>query len=370
MPFSTPGIYSFGTAPPTIFELEARSRARLGRLEDDDHLRKLASAAGLLLVHIFLLNTLRQLLAISDLRRADIGVDFIGTPQNIDLDVEMQLAHALEDRLAGFLIGRNAEGRILRRELRQSDTELFLVGLRLRLDRDLDDRIGKFHPLQNHRLVLIAERVAGAGILEARERNNVAGIGFLDVFAIVGVHQQHAADALALVLGRVDHSRAQFDLARIDARESQRADKRIIHDLEGKHGERLVIAGDADHFLASVGIDALDGFAVERRWQIIDDGIEQRLHALVLERGTAEDRNERNMPHRFADESLKRRLVRLGAVEIGTHHIVIELDCRIRSDCGDSSPPALSARREFPRHDIWRRGPRLPRRRLSSARDQ
>jgi hypothetical protein len=29
-------------------------------------------------------------------------------------------------------------------------------------------------------------------------RDDVAGIGFLDVLAAVGVHQQHAADALAL----------------------------------------------------------------------------------------------------------------------------------------------------------------------------
>ena len=46
----------------------------------------------------------------------------------------------------------------------------------------------------------IAQRVAGAGVLQAGERDDVAGVGFLDVLAVVGVHQQHAADALALVL--------------------------------------------------------------------------------------------------------------------------------------------------------------------------
>ena len=114
-------------------------------------------------------------LAIGDLRRADIGVDLVGAPQDVDLDVEVQLAHALDDGLAGFLIGVDAERRVLGHELGERDAELLLVGLRLRLDRDLDDRIGEFHLLQDHLLLRVAQRVAGAHFLEARERDDVAG---------------------------------------------------------------------------------------------------------------------------------------------------------------------------------------------------
>ena len=53
--------------------------------------------------------------------------------------------------------------------------------------------------------VRIAQRVAGGGVLEAGQRDDVARAGFLDVFAMVGMHQQHAADALAVVLDRVQH---------------------------------------------------------------------------------------------------------------------------------------------------------------------
>ena len=67
----------------------------------------------------------------------------------------------------------------------------------LRLDRDLDDRLGEFHALEHDRVARIAERVAGGGVLEAGQRDDVAGAGFLDVLAVVGMHQQHAADALA-----------------------------------------------------------------------------------------------------------------------------------------------------------------------------
>ena len=87
----------------------------------------------------------------------------------------------------------------------------------------------------------IAQRVAGGDVLEAGKRDDVAGIGFLDVLAVIGVHQQHAADALFLVLHRVEQGRAGLDLAGIDAAEGQRADERVVHDLEGQHGERLVV---------------------------------------------------------------------------------------------------------------------------------
>ncbi len=129
-----------------------------------------------------------DLLAIGHLRRADIGVDLVGALQDVDLDVEVKLAHPLEDGLARLLIGVHAERRILGHELGKRDAELLLVGLRFRLDRELNDRVGEFHLLQDHRLLRIAQGIAGADLLEACERHDVAGKGLLDVLAIVRVH--------------------------------------------------------------------------------------------------------------------------------------------------------------------------------------
>ena len=153
MPFSTPGTYSFGTAPPTILDSNTLPAPGLVRLEDDLDAGELARAAGLLLVGVVLLDPAGQLLAIGHLRRADIGVDLVGAAQDVDLDVEMELAHPLEDGLAGLLIGRHAEGRVLGRELRQRHAQLLLVGLGLRLDGDLDDRLGELHLLEDHGLL-------------------------------------------------------------------------------------------------------------------------------------------------------------------------------------------------------------------------
>ncbi len=127
MPFSTPGIYSFGTAPPTIFDSKAEpAPASFGS-------KMILTRANwpvppVCFLCVWSISTrLRHLLAIGDLRLADIRVDLIGALQNIDLDVEMQFAHALDDRLAGFLIGRDAEGRIFGGELGERDAELLLI---------------------------------------------------------------------------------------------------------------------------------------------------------------------------------------------------------------------------------------------------
>ena len=87
------------------------------------------------------------------------------------------------------VIDRDAEGRILLREAIERDAHLLLVGLGLGLDRDLDDGIGEFHALEDDRLGRIAQRVAGRRVLQARERDDVAGIGLLDVLAVIGVHR-------------------------------------------------------------------------------------------------------------------------------------------------------------------------------------
>src|SRR5690606_24091812 len=296
----------------------ARRDANLGAAE-------LARATRLLLVRVVDLDLAGERLAVRHLRRTDVGLDLELALHAVDDDVEVELAHPLDDRLAGLVVGRDAERGVLGREASEGDAHLLLVGLGLGLDRELDDRLGELHALEYDRLRRIAQRVSGGRLLEAGRRNDVAGIGFLDVLAVVRVHQQHAADLLALVLHRVQH-RTLAQLARVDAGEGQRADKRVVHDLERERGERLVVARRTRIFLVGARLDALDRRNVDRARQVVDHRVEQRLDALVLERRAAGDRHEAVVERTLADQPLQRRDVRLVALEVGFHDLVVLLD--------------------------------------------
>ncbi len=224
-----------------------------------------------------------------------------------------------------LVVDRHAEGRVFLGETMQRDAELLLVALGLGLHGHLDDGVGKLHALEDHGLGRIAQRIAGGHVLEAGQRHDVAGIGLLDVLAVIGVHQQHAADALLLVLHRVDQRGAGLHLAGIDAAEGERAHEGIVHDLEGQHRERLVVRRRARRLPAGLEIDALHRGHVERRRKIVHHRVQHRLHALVLERRAAQDRNEEIGHRPLADERLELGLARLLAFEIGFRRGLVDL---------------------------------------------
>src|SRR6185369_14232359 len=126
------------------------------RFKPDLDARELTGAAGLLLVGVIVLDRASDGLAIGDLRRTDIGVDLELALHAIDDDLEVKLAHALDDRLPALGIDRHAERGILLRQTIERDAHLLLIALGLRLDRDLDDRLRELHALEHDGLSRIA----------------------------------------------------------------------------------------------------------------------------------------------------------------------------------------------------------------------
>ena len=205
MPFSTAGMYSFGTAPPTTLFSNTTPLVPLQRLEDDLHLGVLARAAGLLLVRVGLGVRPRDGFAIGHLRRADIRLDAVFAPQPVDDDLQVQLAHAGEDGLPGLLVGLAAAARGPRRpasagrssssrpsSLVRGSTEMSITGT------------GK----------AMRSSTTGSSVRPAcrrcrcpsgRRRRRCRRRNFLDLGALVGVHLEHAPDALAVLLGGVQH---------------------------------------------------------------------------------------------------------------------------------------------------------------------
>src|SRR5262245_5034047 len=123
-----------------------------GGLEVDEDARVLPGAAGLLLVGVLdLLHLAADGLPVGHLRLADICLDPELAAHPVDQHLEVQLAHACDERLTGLLVGAYLEGGILLGEPLDRGRELLLVALAPWLDGHVDNRRWETHRLENDR---------------------------------------------------------------------------------------------------------------------------------------------------------------------------------------------------------------------------
>src|SRR5207237_4740726 len=191
--------------------LEDESRSLLPRANHDLGVPVLALAAGLADEPPYTLALPAHRLLVGDLRLALVRVDAELAQQAVDDDLEVELAHALDDRLARLLVGVHLEGRVLFRQPLQRHAELLLVGLRLGLDGDRDHRLGERDRLEQDRMRFVTERVARRRHLQPDGRCDVTGEHFVDVLAPDCMHAQDPTDALALSGRRVHDGRARLE---------------------------------------------------------------------------------------------------------------------------------------------------------------
>src|SRR5262249_46384924 len=93
------------------------------------------------------LDRLLYRLAVGNLRLADVGVDTKLALHAIDDDLEVQLAHARDDRLPRLVVGAHAKTRVFLGQAVERDTHLFLVHLGLWLDSLRNHWLREHHPL-------------------------------------------------------------------------------------------------------------------------------------------------------------------------------------------------------------------------------
>src|ERR1035441_7640158 len=300
-----------------VDELEAVARGGLQVDVDDPELTRATGLADELALD--LLDGGAHGLPVGHLRATHVGLDAELALHAVDEDLEVQLAHARDLRLAGLFVGAHLEGGGLLGQTPQRDRHLLLVDLRLGLHRHLDDGLGEDDVLEVDRVVGGGQRVAGDHLLDAHRRGDVAGEDLLDLLALVGVHHQDAPDPLGAPAADVQHASARLEVTRADAEAGELADIGVGGNLEGQRGERLGVIGLA-HDLALLLL-ALDQFRadhrrdVQRRGKVVDDRVQQRLHALVLEGGPAQDGRQFGRERGPADRVLEDLLGHLGLLE-------------------------------------------------------
>ena len=268
-------------------------------------------------------------LAVRHLGRANFALDVKLALHAIDDDLKVELAHALDHSLARLFITGETERRVLGGELDKGVSHLILLLLGSRLHSNLDDRLREVHLLEDNRLLGVTEGIAGGGVLQADERDDITRNSAVDVSAVDGVHLEQAANALFLALHRVEDTGALVQDTRVNASKRKRTDEGVVHDLECKGGEGLRVRRLTLHRRIVLGVHALDSRDVERRRHVVDNGIEKRLDAFVLESSAKNNRGVNLSQAALADDRLETLLRQLLALEVGLHRLVISLDSKL-----------------------------------------
>ena len=130
-----------GNTPPLISFDELEALTRLVGLQADLHVTVVARPPVCRMYLPSASAFLRMVSRIGHLRLADVRFDLVLALHAVDEDLEVKLAHAADDGLAGIDIGLTLEGWIFLRQPRQRDAHLLLIALGLRLNRHRDDRL-------------------------------------------------------------------------------------------------------------------------------------------------------------------------------------------------------------------------------------
>src|SRR5581483_4932496 len=179
--------------------------ARLVRLETNLGMAVLPASAGLANVFAFRFALLADGLAIRHLRLTDVRFDAEFAHHAVNDDFQVQLTHSADDGLAAIGIGVNFECGIFLGQLGERDAHLFLVALGLGFDGYRNDGSRELNRFQKDGVFLVANRFAGGDAAETDARADIARVNFADLFTLVGVHLQQAANALgALLTGQID----------------------------------------------------------------------------------------------------------------------------------------------------------------------
>ena len=265
------------------------SLAALVGCDLDDDVAVLTAPARLLDEFAFAIRRDKDRFLVRDLRLAGVGLDLEFPEHPVPDDLEVQLSHARDDGLPGFLVCEDAEGWVLFCQALERVGHFLLVELGLRLDGHGDDGIGEGRRFEQDRVILIAKCVAGGDVLDSDDGGDVARVTRVDVFALVRLDLDETADALAFVRARIINRVPFAQLAGINAEEHELADEWVAPQLEGERAELGVVVSRSLHRLACVGVLALGRRNVERARQIIHDRVYEVLHALVLEGRASSD---------------------------------------------------------------------------------
>ena len=125
----------------------------------------------------------------------------------LERDLDVHLAHAGEDLLAGLLVAAQPQRRILLGEPADRRRHLLLVALRLRRDREAHHRLWEAELGHVDLDLTVEQQVAGLDVLQLGDRADVALAELLDARVLLALELEQRAHPLLRALARVHERR-------------------------------------------------------------------------------------------------------------------------------------------------------------------
>src|SRR5688500_2010172 len=262
------------------------------RNQPDPAIAELAAPAGLFLVPTLRFRAPPDRLPIGDLRLLHVRLDVELPLHALEHDLEMQLAHSTNDGLPELRVVRVNERRIFLVQLGQRVADLLLLAFLVGLDGHRDDGSGEIHSAKDDAMLPGAESVAGMRPLELGDDADVPTHEIGDLGAVLPLHDPDMGPPLTLSARPVRARRAARDLATPDAEVRELADVRLGRGLEDQRARRRIGVGGDEHLFVRAGAGGADLRPLGRVGDQLYDLLEERTHAVKLERRTAEDREQ------------------------------------------------------------------------------
>src|SRR3989344_437182 len=163
----------------------------------------LSAASRLLDVFGFRFRLRRNSLSVSHLRFTDGRFDVKFSLHAVNHDLKLKLSHALNESLAGFLIGFYLESRVFIGKPLERVSHLLLIGFSLGLDAHGDNRLREFYRFEDDRVVFIAKSVRSLGVFKTDSRGDLAGKNLFYLLAFVRLQPHNTGQPLAVARRRV-----------------------------------------------------------------------------------------------------------------------------------------------------------------------
>ena len=221
----------------------------------------LTLTTGLTSILVVNISKLLDCFLVSNLRCTYVSLNLELSEETVNDDIQVKLTHTCDNGLTCFFVSPCSEGRILFGKLCKADAHLFLTGLSLRLDSELDNRLGEFHGLEDYRVLRIAECITGSCILKTYASSDIAGVASLDILSVVGVHLKDTTHSFRVVLSCIEHSSTCVNSTRINSEVAELTNEGVSCNLECKCSERFSIGCDSLGLLTCIGVNTLVGDA-------------------------------------------------------------------------------------------------------------